>query len=119
MTMTKSIEEQATDYAEQSIRRDNDENISLMVKEFKIFIRTAFLVGVKRRDAEWIKVVNELKGALTKSKDTLQELNSDFGTFFYEDGSEETEQEVKDTYDHVDKTLIKADQMMKEMGISL
>jgi len=115
--MTKSIEEQATEYAEQSIQRDNGEKISLMVKEFKIFIRTAFLVGVKRRDAEWLKVVSELKGALTKSKDTLQELNSDFGNFIYEDGSEETEQEVKDTYDHVEKALTKAELMMKEMGI--
>jgi len=73
-------------------------------------------VKEKSRDEQWLAVVNELKGALTKSKDTLQELNSDFGTFFYEDGSEETEQEVKDTYDHVEKTLTKAELMMKEMG---
>lgn len=55
----------------------------------------------------------ELKEALTKSKDTLQELDSDFGNFIYEDGSEETEQEVKNTYNHVEKTLTKAELTMK------
>lgn len=110
--MTKSIEEQATEYTKKRKITNTEDGLERTLSE------RAYIDAAKSRDAQWLKVVNELKVALTKSKDTLQELNSDFGTFFYEDGSEETEQEVKDTYDHVDKTLIKAELMMKEMGIS-
>lgn len=96
MTMTKSIEKQADEYYKKSGWAPTEN----AVMNFK--------AGAKARDAEWLKVVNELKDC---AQDIIK--NKMVHPFEYHHYSRE------DMVELLRVSLAKTDQMMKEMGISL
>lgn len=125
--MTKSIEEQAREYVESKICFNGLE-YSVGGNTYNECFR-AFLVGAKARDAQWIKVVNELREALKKIEKELgnltytQQIGPVIQLIRHNIPSGEKEYipkaalQVGSSYSEASDALIKADQMLKEMGI--
>lgn len=106
--MTKSIEEQAREFVANKICFNG--------LEYSIGGKThdecvlSYMVGAKARDDQFMAVVNELREALNKSTEVLHEA-------YYEiddDADEYKEQCIKNR-----EVIIKADQMIENMGVKL
>lgn len=99
--MTKSIEEQREELAKKYVSLSAPEMTRLqMLWDFK----NGFDAGAKARDAQWSAVVNELRSAV----------HCDYGCKTNQDHG----WKVVKCNCGVEKSLIKADQMLKEMGIN-
>lgn len=114
--MTKSIEEQAKDHA--------NKHVGSWKSSAKRAVAFGYESGAKARDAQWSAVVRELRDALNfYAADT--NWNS-VGAYFYNriDSIDESTIEGLDKHTYFGgklarQSLTKADQMLKEMEISL
>lgn len=89
--MTKSIEEQAREFVANYNEIDIDD-----VDEFSTDLQL-YLEGAKARDAQWIKIVNELRDTINWCQDQCGYASPWWVKF--------------------NETKTKADQMLKEMGM--
>lgn len=106
--MTKSIEEQAREYVESKICFNGLE-YSVGGNTYNECFRS-FLVGAKARDAQWSAVVNELMTGI--------EFDLNYHACRTGDCPHEKQSECdKSIIDSTKELLIKADQMLKEMGV--
>ena len=75
--MTKSIEEQAEEYAQSNFRRDDDDKVILTAKELRSFICMAYKVGAKALDSE-ITALKAENAELTQSELECRQLYNEF-----------------------------------------
>lgn len=114
--MTKSIEELAKEYVSNFNEIDIDD-----VGEFGTDIHM-FLAGAKSRDAQWLEVVNELREALKFYADKNNWLRDAKGwrhDMIIKDLDDESLNDWEGRFSGKisRQSLIKADQMLKEMGM--
>ena len=100
--MTKSIEEQATEYTKKRKITNTEDGLERTLSE------RAYIDAAKSRDAQWLKVVNELRDC---TQDIIK--NKMVHPFEYHHYSRE------DMVELLKSALTKADQLMKEMGVEL
>ena len=119
--MTKSIEEQAKEYASEDIEMmltPNTINFEWLCK------KQDFIAGAKARDVQWQTVVNELREAL---KFYAADINWNSIGHFINSRIDSTDMDNIEPFDNsyqfggkkARQSLTKADQMLKEMGIKL
>lgn len=100
--MTKSIEAQAEEYA----GKRYDKYLGTHISESWSITKANYLAGAKVRDVQWAAVVNELKEAI---KHIIK--NKNVHPYEYHHYTREN------IISLLSADLIKADQMLKEMGI--
>ena len=109
--MTKSIEEQAEEYATQ-LETNHRVVMSNHPASYYVGVEVGYESGAKARDAQWIKIVNELIEALNWQRsylDTYLIISPKITNLGIA-----PEENIKS---RIDDSLTKADQMLKEMGI--
>lgn len=118
--MTKSIEAQAEEYA----GKRYDKYLGTHISESWSITKANYLAGAKARDAQWSAVVNELREALKFYADKNNWLRDAKGwrhDMIIKDLDDESLNDWEGRFSGKisRQSLIKADQMLKEMGINL